>query len=111
MCPGMRLGELLGQGRAKARGEREDPDALDGKGVEPVAVELAAALGVAEAEPVGGLVAGAGEALLFDEGLEEDGAVAVAREPVGGESSRGERLRTPRNLACGEAQAIRKKLA
>ncbi len=30
--------------------------------------ELAAALGLSDVEPVGGLVAGAGEALLADEG-------------------------------------------
>ena len=45
-------------------------------------VELAAPLGVAQAEPVGGPVAGAGEARLFYKGLEQDWFVAVAMQPL-----------------------------
>ena len=50
-----------------------------------VAVEFAAALGLADAGPVGCLVAGAGEAAGFDEGLGQDGGVPVAGVPVGGQ--------------------------
>ena len=47
-----------------------------------MAVELAAALCIAGTLPVGGLVASATETLFFYEGFEENGAVAVALEPV-----------------------------
>ena len=52
-------------------------------------IELAAALGVAEAGPVGGAVASTCEALFFDEGFEEDGAIAVSAVPISGEASCG----------------------
>lgn len=51
-----------------------------------VHVELAAALGGADAEPVGGLVGDAAKAWLFDEGFEQDRAVAVLKLPVVGDA-------------------------
>ena len=48
-------------------------------------VELAAALGLANVAPVGGAVGGALEAVAFDGGLEQQGAVAVVLFPVGGD--------------------------
>ena len=56
-----------------------------------VYVTFAAALSFAEADPVGGLVTGAGEAGDFDKGLDEDGAVAVVHLPVIGEPLSGQR--------------------
>jgi hypothetical protein len=49
------------------------------------AVEFSASLGATDVGPVGGAVAGAGESAGFDEGLGEDGGVAVAGLPVGGQ--------------------------
>ena len=79
--------------------ERIDPDALDGFVVSVQGIELAAALGVAEILPVGRSVAGAGEARLLDEGLQQHGAIGVAGVPVldqastdQGEHTRGEVL-------------------
>ena len=45
-------------------------------------VEFAAALGLADVEPVGGAVAGAAKALGVDEGFQEDGGEAVAAFPI-----------------------------
>jgi hypothetical protein len=45
-----------------------------------VHVTLAASLGFAEADPVGGFVAGAVEAGDLDEGFDEDGAVAIVSD-------------------------------
>ena len=59
-------------------------------GAAGVAVPLAAAGGLAEAEPAGGAVAGAEEAVGVDERLNEDGLVMVPSEPVGGEAAGGE---------------------
>ena len=50
-------------------------------------IEFAAALGLAEMDPVGGAVAGAEEARGFAEGFEQDGLDCVALVPVGGELS------------------------
>ena len=49
------------------------------------AVEFAPAFGLADAGPVGGAVAGAGEPAGLDEGLGQDRGVAVAGPPVGGQ--------------------------
>lgn len=49
-------------------------DVLDGLVVEMVTVELATALGLADVDPVGGTVGGAGEAITVDERFEENGA-------------------------------------
>jgi hypothetical protein len=54
-----------------------------------IAVEFAAAFGVAGPDPVGGLVAGAGELVGVDEGFQQDGGVAVAVLPVGGQLAGG----------------------
>ncbi len=50
-------------------------------------VELAAAQGLAEVEPVGGAIAGAAEARGFAEGFQQDGAEVVAAVPVGGQAA------------------------
>jgi len=55
---GAKSGWLADEEFAKAGIQREDPDALDRNGVRVSGIELAAAPGVAEAEPVGGAVAG-----------------------------------------------------
>ena len=44
--------------------------------------EFSAVLACSDFDPVGGAVAGVGEALKFDEGFQEDGALAVAGERV-----------------------------
>lgn len=79
---------------AEAGGEGKGPDAPDGDGAGVRPVELATAPGIAEGEPVGSAVAGPSEALLVDEGLEEDGAIAVAGVPIRGEP------------ACSKAQKV-----
>ena len=61
---------LRGEGFSEAGREGEHPDALDWDGVRVGRIELAAAFGVAEVEPVGSAVAGAGEAFLLDEGFQ-----------------------------------------
>ena len=53
------------------------------------AVALAAADGLADAGPVGGAEAGAGEAVALDEGFQEQDAVGVAGLPVRGQLARG----------------------
>jgi hypothetical protein len=50
--------------------QRMNPDGFDRLGVAVEPVELATALRAAEIPPVGGLIAGAGEARLRDEGLD-----------------------------------------
>ena len=67
--------------------ERIDPDAFDRLSVAMQGVELAATLRIAEVLPVGGLVAGAGKARLFDEGFEQDRPIGVAGLPVIGQSA------------------------
>src|ERR1700730_9204670 len=76
--------------------ERINPDALDGLGVTVLGIELAAALRVSQIPPVGGVVAGAGEARLLDEGFQQDRAIRVARVPVLSQAStdQGERPRS-----------------
>lgn len=80
--------------------ERKEVDVLDGEGVLVEDVLLAPALGLADMDPVGGLVTGSPEAVAFDEGLEEDGGEGVAVHPVlsdspggCGEEAGGEMLR------------------
>src|ERR1019366_6239316 len=65
--------------------QRVEVDVFDRLGVLVVAVHLAAAFGVAGPDPVGGAVAGAVEPVGVDEGLQQDGGVAVAVLPVGGQ--------------------------
>ena len=50
-----------------------------------VPVQFAAPLGLFDMDPVGRLVAGAGEALGVDEGFQQNGPVGVAVVPVLGE--------------------------
>ena len=66
--------------------ERIDPDAFDGLSVAMERVEFAATLRIAEVSPVGGLVAGAGEARLLDEGFEQNRSIGVAGLPVIGQT-------------------------
>ena len=65
--------------------EGVEVDVFDGCGVLVVAVEFTAALGVADVDPVGGAVAGAGKALAFYEGLQKHRGVVVAGVPVVGQ--------------------------
>ena len=51
---------------------------------------LARSLGLSDVDPVGSLVAGAGEALGLDEGFQQNGSVSVAVLPVLGELTRGQ---------------------
>ena len=55
-----------------------------------VTVQFAAPLGLSDVDPVGSLVAGAGEALGLDEGFQQNGSVSVAVLPVLGELTRGQ---------------------
>ena len=66
-----------------------EPDAFGGQIGLVVTVQLAPALGVADKDPVGGLVAGACEAPRVDEGFQQNGSVGVAVVPVLGELTRG----------------------
>ena len=67
------------------RAERFDEDVLDRLGVFVASIQLAAALGLAQMDPVGGAVAGPGEAGCFAEGLQQHGSDAVALLPVLGQ--------------------------
>ena len=62
--------------------ERVNPDALYRLCVVMQGVELAAPLRVTEVLPVGGPVASAGEARLFDEGFEQDWPIRITSVPV-----------------------------
>src|SRR6266850_1111709 len=59
-----------------------NPDALDGLGIAMEGVELATALRVTEVLPVGGFVAGSGEAGFLNEGFQQDWTIRVAGMPV-----------------------------
>ena len=67
--------------------KRLEVDVLDGAGELVAAVELAAALGFADEDPVRAAVGGAVEARGFAEGFEQDGADGVASAPVVGQAS------------------------
>src|SRR5450755_951203 len=62
--------------------ERVNPEAFDRLGVAMQGIELAAPLRVTEVLPVGGLVASAREAGLFDEGFEQDRSIRITSVPV-----------------------------
>ena len=64
-----------------------EQDVLDGEGVLVADIELAAALSLADGDPVGGAVAGGLEAVGLAEGFQQDGADAVALVPVGGQAA------------------------
>src|ERR1035438_1159827 len=67
--------------------ERINPDAFDGLCLAMQCVEFTAALRVAEILPVGGFVASACEARLFDEGFQQYRAIGVAGVPVLGQAT------------------------
>ena len=77
MLPAKDAGEILAQ--------RVQPDVLDGHDLLMDWALFAASDGLADVDPVGGLVAGAAMALRLDEGLEQDGAIAVALMPIVGQ--------------------------
>jgi hypothetical protein len=70
--------------------ERINPDAFDGLCVAMQCVELTSALRVAEILPVGGFVASAREAWLFDEGFQQYRAIGIACVPVLGQAPAGQ---------------------
>ena len=78
-------GELSIENGFPVGAEGFDEDVLNWLGVLVMSVELAAALSLAEVDPVGGTIAGALEARGFAEGLEQHGADAVALLPVLGQ--------------------------
>ena len=84
---GCTAGLSVAEMRTEVAHERIDPDAFDRLCVAMQGVELAASLRVAEVLPVGGFVASAGKARLFDEGFEQDWAIRVASMPVLGQAS------------------------
>ena len=76
------MGIERGAEAAEVSSERKEPDVLLGQSVLVVDVEFAAALGLPDVDPIGGPV-GADEPITLDEGLQQHGAVAVARLPAG----------------------------
>jgi hypothetical protein len=78
------LEESTSQRLAEASIQGVHPQVLDWHTGFPGRAALAATLGLAEAEPVGGVVAGAAETRSFDEGLEQQWAVCVDVLPVSG---------------------------
>ena len=70
-------GELSIENGFPVGAEGFDEDVLNWLGVLVMSVELAAALSLAEVDPVGGTIAGALEARGFAEGLEQHGADAI----------------------------------
>ena len=74
----------------KVAGEGIDPDALDGLSIAVQPIEFAAALGVAQTQPICGLVAGAGESGLLDEGLQQHRSIGVSDMPVFGQATGGQ---------------------
>ena len=79
----MRGGEVLSEGAVQGI----QPDILDRQGVLVGDVELAAACGLPDVDPVGRFVAGAAEAIGLDEGFKQDGLVAVTVLPIGGQTA------------------------
>src|SRR5271165_5351253 len=78
---------LVAELPAEVTRQRINPNAFDGLGVAMLNIKLAAALGVSEIAPVGGFVAGAGKARLFDKGFQQDRTIRVACIPVIGKAS------------------------
>ena len=60
-----------------------EPDLFERTGLAVVLLEFAAALGLADASPVGCLVGGALKAGAFDEALQQDWPVTIAPAPIG----------------------------
>ena len=70
---------------AEVAPERVEPDVFPGQRVGTMDVEFAATLGLSDVGPVGGAVAGTGEAVGLHEGLQQERSVAVASLPVVGQ--------------------------
>jgi len=86
---------LAAEGFPEVFVERVEVGIFYGCGVLVLAIQFASTLGLPYVNPVGGAVAGAGEALRFDESLKKRGLVLVAGAPIVGESfgDNGEYLR------------------
>ena len=69
----------------EVRCERVEPDVLLGQPAQLVAIEFAAALSLAYVGPVGGAIAGTGEAVGLHEGLQQQRSIAVTSLPVVGQ--------------------------
>ena len=81
---GVRI-ERGAESAAEVAPERVEPDVFPGQRVGTMHVEFAAALGLTDVGPVGGAVAGTGEAVGLHEGLQQERSVAVASLPVVGQ--------------------------
>ena len=68
---------------AEVRMQRIEPDLFQGTGLAVLFLQFAAALSLADANPVGRLVGGAFKARAFDEAFQEDRPVAIAPGPIG----------------------------
>ena len=79
--------ELAIEGFFPVRAEGFDEDVFDGLVVLVTSIEFAAALRLAQMDPVGGALAGALEARRFAERFQQHGTHAVALLPVVGELS------------------------
>jgi len=75
---------------SQAWGEEVEIDVLDRHAEGSVAVLATAPLSVAHVNPVGGLVAGALEALGIDKGFDQIDGVAISSLPVGAHTLEGE---------------------
>ena len=71
-----------GEDGAEVLLEGIEVDVLDGKSILILDVEFSPTLGLADIDPVGGLVAGSLETAALDEGLEEDGSKREAFSPI-----------------------------
>ena len=65
------------------RVQRIEPDLFERTGLAVLLLQFAAALSLADANPVGRLVGGAFEAGAFDEAFQQDWPVAIAPGPIG----------------------------
>ena len=65
--------------------EGEEEDVFEREWVAVIGVKFAAALGMADVNPVGRAVAGAMEAGVVDEGFEEQRPIAISILPVEGD--------------------------
>ena len=72
---------------AKAGGQGIDVDVLDRHVQGVVAVLTTAALGLADADPVGGAITGALEAGAVDEGLDQIDRMSILGQPIGREAT------------------------
>ena len=79
---GSQLLRLLAQVTFEVLVEGIQEDVLDGQGVAVFAIELSAALGLADVQPVGGTIAGAPKTRLLHKGFQQNRSVAVAILPI-----------------------------